>query len=283
MVTSKTVLNQDEFNLFRVYIQHECGIILGDDKLFLVEGRLAWLVKETKCKSFKDLYILMKKDPTKKLREKIIDAITTHETMWFRDLKQWDLLKNVILPKYINELRRGLKERINIWSVAASTGQEPYSMAMLILEALKKEPKVNKEQFYILATEASTSSLFIATSGRYNEGAMSKGMQPGYKEIYFEQTKEIWEVKPVIKNMINFKPLNYQDDMEDFPEFDLVFCKNIPNITSQEIRRELYKKIHLKLDKNGCMFLGITENLNGLNDLFETKTQDSCVYYTPKK
>ena len=283
MVTSKTVINQDEFNLFRVYIQQECGIVLGDDKLYLVEGRLSWLVKETKCKSFKDLYILMKKDPSKKLRDKVIDAITTNETMWFRDLRQWDLLKNLILPKYINELRRGIKERINIWSVAASTGQEPYSVAMLILEALKKEPKVSKEQFYILATEVSTSSLFLATSGRYNEVAMSKGMQPGYKEVYFTELKSIWEIKPTIKSMIDFKPFNFKDDLEDFPDFDLVFCKNISNFSSVEIRRELYKKLYTKIDKNGIMFLGITENLNGINDQFEYVTLDNCGYYTPHK
>jgi len=282
MITSKTAINQEVFNLIREYIQQECGIILGDDKISLVESRLSKIVIQSKCSSFKDFYLLIKKDKSKKLRDIIINAITTNETMWFRDLKQWELVKNIILPKYINDLRRENKDRVIIWSVASSTGQEPYSMAMLIQEALLKEPKVKLEQFFIIATDISRCAMFLAISGRYNKTAMSKGMLPGYEEKFFKTSKEIWEINQSIKDMVHFKQFDNQDYYEDFPNLDIIFCKNTTGYYTPKIQKEAFRIIQNKLDKDGYLFLGTTETISNLSSKFFSETIDNCQFYRIK-
>lgn len=283
MLSSKIAINHEEFVLLREYIQKECGIVVGDEKVYLIESRLARLVVETNCKSFKEFYLKAKSDVTRKLRDKIIDAMTTNETLWFRDMKPWTILKEVIIPKFIDDLRTGKKQRITVWSAAASTGQEPYSFAMLIDEAIKREPKVSREQFYILATDISPSALYMAISGRFNSIAMARGMLPGYKDKYFTDTNGVAEIIPEIKKMVVFKQFNLQHDFSKIPTCDLIFCRNVAIYFSPDFKKELFKKIYSKTDKDGYFFIGSTESLIGYSDDFEQLEYQKGVYYKPKK
>ena len=140
MLSSKIAINREEFVLLREYIQQECGIVVGDEKVYLIESRLARLVVETGSSSFKEFYLKAKSDITKKLRDKIVDAMTTNETLWFRDMKPWTIIKEILIPKFFDDLKSGRKQKITVWSAACSTGQEPYSLAMLLDEAMRKDP-----------------------------------------------------------------------------------------------------------------------------------------------
>lgn len=283
MLSSKIAINHEEFILLREYIQQECGIVVGDEKVYLIESRLARLVVETGCSSFKEFYIKAKSDFTKKLRDKIVDAMTTNETLWFRDMKPLTILKEVLIPKFIDDLKTGRKQKITIWSAACSTGQEPYSFAMLVDEAVKRDGKVSNSQFSILGTDISPSALYMAISGRFNTIAMSRGMLPGYKEKYFTDNNGVSEIKPEIKQMVVFKQFNLQHDFMKIPTCDLIFCRNVAIYFSADFKKDLFKKIWSKVDKDGYFFIGSTESLIGYSNDFEQLEYQKGVYYKPKK
>ncbi len=283
MLSSKIAINHEEFILLREYIQQECGILVGDEKVYLIESRLARLVVETNCNSFKEFYLKAKGDITKKLRDKIIDAMTTNETLWFRDVKPWTIIKEVVIPKFLDDLRSGRKQKIQVWSSAASTGQEAYSFAMLLDEALTHEPRIRREQFSILGTDISPSALYMAISGRFNSIAMARGMLPGYKEKYFKDLNNAFELSDEIKKMVVFKQFNLQHEFTKIPTCDLVFCRNVAIYFSTEFKRDLFKKLYNKVDKDGYFLIGSTESLIGYSEDFEQHEYQKGVYYKPKK
>ncbi|MCB5250153.1 MAG: protein-glutamate O-methyltransferase CheR [Candidatus Cloacimonadales bacterium] len=283
MLSSKIAINREEFVLLREYIQQECGIVVGDEKVYLIESRLARLVVETGSSSFKEFYLKAKSDITKKLRDKIVDAMTTNETLWFRDMKPWTIIKEILIPKFFDDLKSGRKQKITVWSAACSTGQEPYSLAMLLDEAMRKDPRINKNQFSILGTDISPSALYMAISGRYNTIAMSRGMLPGYKERYFIDQDGVSEIKPEIKEMVVYKQFNLQHDFAKIPSCDLIFCRNVAIYFSPEFKKELFKKIHAKLYSDGYFFIGSTESLIGYSTDYEQLEYQKGVYYKPKK
>jgi chemotaxis protein methyltransferase CheR len=283
MNTSKIPLGQDEFVLLKDYIHQECGIVVSEDKAYLIESRLVKLLYEEECTSFKEFYVKAKHDTTGKLKIKIIDAMTTNETLWFRDEKPWELVRDIIIPKFLDDLRNKRKDRIIIWSAGVSTGQEAYSFAMLLDEALKKEPQISPEQFYILATDISVSALFMAISGRYNNIVMSRGMLPGYKEKYFVSDNGVWEINPTIKNMVTFKQFNLQMPFEKIPVCDLIFCRNVSIYFSQNFKTELFKRIYDSLYSDGFFLIGASESLFGYSDDFEQMEFQKTLYYKPRK
>lgn len=283
MLSSKIVLNNEEFELLREYIQKVCGIVVGDEKVYLIESRLARLVVETGCSSFKEFYLKAKHDSSNKIRNKIIDAMTTNETLWFRDEKPWVILEEVILPKFIRDLKSGRREAIHVWSAAASTGQEPYSFAMLIHNAMEKNPFLKPSMFQILGTDISPSALYMAISGRYNNIAMSRGMRPGYRDKFFTKENNVFQIKDSIRKMVTFKQFNLLHDFLKIPTCDLVFARNVAIYFSPEIKRDLFRKIHGKIDEDGFFIIGSTESLIGYSRDFEQIEYKKGVYYRPKR
>jgi len=286
MLTSKIAINQEEFVLMREYIQKECGIVIGDEKMYLVESRLARLVVETESKSFKEFYLKAKSDISQKIRNKIVDAMTTNETLWFRDMKPWKIIEDIVIPKFISDLKSGKKSVINVWSAACSTGQEPYSFAMLLNEALVRERTISPSQFYILATDISPSALYMGISGRYNSIAMSRGMQEKYeifRNKYFKDQGTVFEIDENIKKMVDFKKFNLQNPFAKIPDCDLIFCRNVAIYFSPEFKKEVFRKIYEKTNKEGFFFIGSTESLIGYSSDFEQVEYQKGVYYKPKK
>jgi len=279
-------ISQEEFDLLRSYIQKHCGILVGDEKSYLIESRLAQLVVESGSTDFKQFYIKAKNDSAGALRDKIIDAMTTNETLWFRDGGPWKLLKEVLLPAFIETLASRKKMRIRIWSAACSTGQEPYSIAMLIedLLSLPSAKGVRPEQFEIMATDISPSVLFLAISGRYNQIAISRGLDDLHKNKYFEQKGRVWEIKPFLRKRITFKQFNLQHSFSPLGTFDLVLCRNVAIYFSTEFKKDLFSRIAATLRVNkGCLLLGSTESLIGYSEEFDMKDERNVIHYKVKE
>ena len=283
MLNSKVTISLEDFVHFRDYIAQEYGMMLQDEGISVVGSKLTRLMLEINCTNLKDFISRAKNDPTGKLKNDIIDIITSVETEWFRDTKPWILFRERILPVYIDDLRNKRKENIVIWSAGASTGQEPYSIAMMIDETIKKEPKIQKKQFFILATDTSPSSIYIASSGRYSDKNMSEGMLPGYIEKYFKKTDNIYEIKPDIKKMVHFMQLDLQDSFISLPTFDVIFCRNVVTYLSEKWRKTLYNKLLQKLDKNGYLFIGKDESLTDYSNKFDRFEFQQYSYFKPKK
>ena len=282
VITSKTFsIEQNEFELMRKYIDNNCGIVVGDEKSYLIESRLAKLVAETGSESFKEFYDILISNKIPGLRDKVIDAITTNETLWFRDGYPFEILKNLILPDFAQRSKMG---KYRIWSCGCSTGQEPYSLAMVIdrYATLNPQAKISLKNCEILATDISPSVLFLATTGRYDALSIKRGMDEVYLEKYFKQQGRVWTIDEDIKKAVTFKKLNLQDSLDHLGVFDIILCRNVIIYFSDEFKRRLFIKFSKLLSKEGYFFIGTAESAYGYTDIYNRIVSDDGVYYKLK-
>jgi chemotaxis protein methyltransferase CheR len=276
-----TSLSTTEFNLFRKYIAEQCGIEIEEDKAYLIESRFSKLLADSGLSSFEELYNRITGQADRRMAEKIIDAITTNETLWFRDKTPWDILENVLLPKYIDEFRSGKRLRVRIWSAACSTGQEPYSIAMMIDNFLAKNliKDVTLSQFEILATDISTTVLEIAQNGKYSSVSIIRGLDQFYKDKYFHNQVQTWELAEKIKNVVRFQQLNLQDSFQSLGEFDIVFCRYVMIYFSNQLKQEIANKMAGLIKPGGAFFIGSSELFSDTQNSFETVSYQNGIYY----
>ena len=276
-----TPLTRQEFELFQVYIEQECGISLDDEKTYLLESRLKGLVDEYECANFGDLHQKAKYDRVPLLRSKIIDAITTNETLWFRDNCPYKVLDEVFLPEMVCQLSIN-KPKIRIWSAACSTGQEPYSIAMVINEFCNRKGHdvIQPSQFEILATDISSEAVSTGKLGAYDKLAMTRGMPDSLKIKYFKQVQNYWVVDAELKKMIEFKEYNLQQDFGGMGTFDAIFCRNVAIYFAQEFKQQLFERLRAGLRPGGMFFLGSSETLAYYKSTFQVQEYGNCTYYT---
>ena len=274
-------VTQQEFNLLRDFIRLNCGIQLNDDKTYLIESRLAHLVMETGAKDFTEFYQKAKHDPSGSLRDRIVDAITTNETLWFRDGKPWVALKEHILPEFIKDLKEGRKRKIRIWSAASSTGQEAYSLTMLIDTLLgpSPSPEATPASFEIIGTDISPSVLFLAIAGRYNQIEISRGLEEYYRDKYFTKQGVVWVLNEAIRKRVTFKKFNLQDSFAPLGRFDLVLCRNVAIYFSDAFKKEIFAKIEQALNPGSPFFVGSAESLSGYTNAFKLMEYKDAIYY----
>lgn len=272
-------LNENEFKLLRDYIEQHCGIALDSDKMYLVESRLIKLVIESQSNSFHDFYLKAKNDLAQTWKNKIVDAMTTNETLWFRDEHPYITLRDVIFPEMIKK-----KMPVRIWSAACSSGQEPYSIAMMAHEASRRagDPFLINGGLTIIGTDICSSILFVAKAGRYNGLAMSRGMMDGIKERYFTEQGAIATINDDVKKMVHFQSFNLQDSFATLGSFDIVFLRNVAIYFSADFKREIFKKIAQSLKPNGYLFLGASESLIGYSEDFKVQENGKTLYYQLK-
>ncbi|WP_005031754.1 CheR family methyltransferase [Holophaga foetida] len=272
-------ISPNEFKLLRDYIEQHCGIALGEEKAYLVETRLASLLVETGCQDFGSFYRLAAANGSPTLRDRIVDAMTTNETLWFRDQHPFEILKTKLLPPLAEEVRSGSRFRIRIWSAASSTGQEPYSIAMTIQEFCKANPGIRPEHFEILATDISPSALFLAKAGRYDAAAIARGLPDYHRNTYFEPAGPVWTVKDSLKQMITYRRFNLQDPLDSLGKMDVVFCRYVAIYFSESFKRQIYSGIARILSPSGHLIISAVESLRGLVDDFEALSHANGTYY----
>ena len=275
-------LTKDEFQLFRNFIEESCGISLGDDKEYLVESRLASLVEESGCGRYKDLYFKAKSEARTGLRDKIVDIMTTNETLWFRDAHPFHILKEKIFRQYDEEVQNGKRRSVKIWSAACATGQEPYSIAMTTMDFAKNSNALRPQHFQILATDISPSALYIATVGNYDVFAMNRGLPEPYRDSYFDKSGRFWRVKDEVKGRVSFKKYNLQDPLLPLGKFDIIFCRNVAIYFSHDFKVDLFSRMAKILHPGGYFFLGASESMTAFSDAFEMMKHKEGVYYKIK-
>lgn len=274
-------ISKEEFSLLRNLIEQACGIALTEDKTYLIENRLAKLVAEQGCSTYSEFYLKASKDPDPSLRNKIVDAMTTNETLWFRDDHPFRVMTEHLLPIYDQEYRDGNRRDLRIWSAACSTGQEPYSIVMTILDFVRDggRRELADDRTEILATDISPTALFLAKAGRYDAISISRGMKPEYLERYFTDKGRVHVLSEDIRNRVKFQSFNLQDSFASFGSFDLVFLRNVAIYFSIDFKRALFDKIADALRPGGHLFLGSAESLSGLSDRFEMCEHGRAIFY----
>jgi chemotaxis protein methyltransferase CheR len=278
-----TKISDNEFECMKEYIEKNCGILLTNQKAYLVESRLTHILIESGCQNYRDLYLKAKMDTSFKLRNKIIDAMTTNETLWFRDQAPFDFLAKTILKNYLKELVGQTRQKIRIWSAACSTGQEPYSIAMIIQEFARLNPSFPIESVEIIATDISPTALFLANAARYDQIAISRGLPDDIKNRYFSQDQKTWKLNDPVKKMVKLQKLNLQDSFTSLGMFDIIFCRNVAIYFSDAFKSDLFTRIAKALTTNGYFFVGASESLSFYSNLFKMYTSDRVVYYQVKK
>jgi len=272
-------LQPQEFAGVAQYIYSVCSVSLDDSKGYLIESRLAGLVEEAGCRSYRALVERAKTDPTHALERRVVDAITTNETYFFRDTAPFDLLRHKIIPDIIDRSGRAAPIRIRIWSAACSTGQELYSIAFLLRELLGDSDRYD---IRLMGTDISDDAVARASRGQYNPIEISRGLSDAQRARYFVSTASQWQVRDDIRAMVSFRRLNLMADFAALGRFDVIFCRNVAIYFTERDRISLFGRIGRVLEPEGCLIIGALESLNGLCPEFESKRHLRAVYYQTK-
>ncbi len=252
--------------------------MLGENKQYLVASRLNRLLRELEIESVGELVQGLGKQPRSGLRERIIDAMTTNETFWFRDNHPYALLKNLILPG----LAKQRPAQVRIWSAACSSGQEPYSISMVVQEYLQSRPGSLSNNVQIIGTDISPSMLESAKSGKYDALALSRGLSPERKQRFFVPQGSLWQVKDEIRNRVRFAELNLMNNYASLGKFDIVFCRNVLIYFSSQLKRDILRRIAQAMVPGGYLFLGSTETIASYSDAFDTVRHEGGIVYRLK-
>ena len=267
------------------YVAEACCIHLGEEKRYLFEARLGKIIAESGAKTIPEFIRLAQADTTGRLRDKIIDSMTTHETYWFRDARPWDAVEKSILPELAQLLKSGKKSRIRILSAACSSGQEPYCIALLIhkLKAAGLLEEANLKSFEIIGFDISPGTLFLAQAGRYSQLEISRGLPDYWRINYFEEsTSNTWTLKPQVRSMVTFKRKNLQDDLLSLGQFDFVLCRNVAIYFQDNFKKDLFNRLAEIIVPNGRLMLGGTESLLTHQNLFALEEINSSFFYKRK-
>ena len=276
---SRELLEQAEFNEFRQFLEQACGISLGDNKQYLVTNRIRRILEEHKLASFSELVKALKQGFNRKLKEQVIDSMTTNETFWFRDNYPFDYLRTTLLPQLMAPNNR-MAGPLRVWSAACSSGQEPYSISMMVEEYKRQAMGNLARQVQIVATDLSPTVLDQAKRGEYDKLSVIRGLTQERLDRYFDkQSDNAWRVKSLIKERIDFRPLNLMDPYVGLGKFDIVFCRNVLIYFNADLKRQILQKIHASLKPQGILFLGSSEGLAGVADLFEMVRCDPGILY----
>ncbi|HEX7763030.1 MAG TPA: protein-glutamate O-methyltransferase CheR [Cellvibrio sp.] len=272
-------LNQADFDQFRQFLEEACGISLGDNKQYLVTNRIRRILEENNIASFGELVKSLKQGFNRKLKDQVIDSMTTNETFWFRDNYPYDHLKNVLLPQLMAGNNR-MFGPVRIWSAACSSGQEPYSISMMVEEYKRQNMGNLARPVQVVATDLSSTVLDQARSGEYDKLSVMRGLSSERLERYFDNpTPVLWKVKPFVKERIEFRSLNLMDSYVGLGKFDIVFCRNVLIYFNADLKRQILQKIHASLKPQGILFLGSSEGLAGVADLFDMVRCEPGILY----
>ena len=278
LVTEKQEVTDVQYRRFAAFVEEKCGIVLGDGKQYLVNSRLSSLLSKFRVQTVDDLINLaMEEKPNNKAQEEVIDAMTTNETLWFRDTYPYKALETIILP----ELAKKAKYPVRIWSAACSSGQEPYSIGMIIQEQMSKMLHIDPKQTQIIGTDLSPEMLSICRRGQYDVHALSRGLSPERKEKFFRPTHNpnMMAIDSRVKSMVEFRPMNLLGSYALMGRFDVIFCRNVLIYFSNDVKADILRKLTMCLNPGGYLILGSTETLVGVADKYEMMRCNPGIIY----
>lgn len=276
-------ITPDEIKLFSRYIYSISGISLDVKKAYLIETRLRRIIEKEGFGSYTELYHKAKADTSKSLERKIIDAVTTNETLFFRDSAPFEMFRHKIMPDLIDKRTEASSGNmpvcLRIWSTACSTGQEIYSIAIILKELL---PDLKKYNIRLLGTDISDGAVAQASYGKYSKFEIERGLDKERLRIFFNQNSNYWKIRDDIRAMVLFKKFNLMEPFVGMGKFDVIFCRNVAIYFNIEDRKRLFEKIAGVIEPDGYLIIGSTESLTGICPMFEPKRHLRSVFYQLK-
>lgn len=279
---SALAVSREEMSVWSRYIHEICGVVLDESKSYLLQTRLGELVREAGVASLSELYFKAKADLSQALRRKIIDAITTNETSFFRDQAPFDLLRHKIVPELIDRRRRpgSRSVTLRIWSAACSTGQEAYSTGVVLKELLGD---LTQHDIRIVGTDISDKAVARASYGHFSRLELDRGMAPDKVDRYFMPVGDKWKIRDEIRALASFRTMNLLQPFSFPVPFDIVFCRNVAIYFNEPDKKRLFQGIAKNLAKDGALIIGATESITGLCPEYEPKRHVRSVYYQLKE
>jgi chemotaxis protein methyltransferase CheR len=258
-----TISNTD-FTYIRDLIRQRAAIILEPGKEYLVESRLLPVARQEGLTSLAELIARLRTQPYNGLHHKVVEAMTTNETSFFRDVHPFEALKKVIVPELIT--KRATGRTLNLWCGAASSGQEPYTVALVLREHF---PALAQWNVRFMATDLSHKMLVRAQAGKYSQLEVNRGLPAPLLVKHFTKHGLEWHVKDDLRKMIEFRQLNLIDAWPVMPAMDIVFLRNVLIYFNVDTKKMILGKIRQLLQPDGYLFLGGAETTMGLDDAFE--------------
>jgi len=261
-------LGDDEFTFLRDFVYKHCGIVLGEHKRQLVQGRLLRRLRALRLSGFAQYVELLRNDPEAELGE-LASAISTNVTAFFREVHHYDLLVDELLPRWLEAKKRD-GSRLRIWSAGCSSGEEPYALAMVLAEALEKSGSGVDAK--ILATDLSPQALEAARLGEYPLDRLS-GVSDARRSRWFQRGEGAYQglarIHPRLRELVTIQPLNLLHEWPMKGPFDAIFCRNVVIYFDKPTKQRLFERYAGMLPPGGYLFLGHSESMYGLSDAFE--------------
>jgi len=274
---STITLQPDVLNYVCTLVQERSAIELEAGKAYLIEARLTPVAKRHGFQTPTELIRSMQTKPVAELQRQVVEAMTTNETSFFRDTHPFEALRTDILPPILKQ--QAARRTLNIWSAACSTGQEAYSVAMLLRESF---PELSGWNVKILGTDLSEEVLTKARAASFSQIEMNRGLPAALLARYFKRQGMHWELEPRIKELTSFVKLNLIETWPPMPTMDVVFLRNVLIYFAPETKKLILKKIRKCIAPHGVLFLGAAETTMGLDDAFVRVQSSNSVYYRLK-
>lgn len=266
-------MTPDMFDFFSKFLRERSGLALQKEKQYLLENRLASVVRSCQLDDEKTLYDMVRSDPNNQLANLVVEAMSVTETSFFRDSTPFDLFLKRALPEILDNRPYGTP--IRIWSAAASSGQEAYTLAILCRE---NADLLAGHRLEIVATDISTQVLEKARAGVYSQFEVQRGMPVKMLLKYFDQSGDLWRLRPEIKSMVNFQQFNLMSPFVGFQQYDIVLCRNVLIYFDVETKKSVLEKIRKVVAPDGFLMLGGAETVVGLSDHFVVDEKDRMIF-----
>jgi chemotaxis protein methyltransferase CheR len=267
-----------DFDYVKDLIRKQAGITLDGDKRALVESRLTGLCMKEGLAGLEDLFHRLRAEKFSPLHVRLVESMTTNETLFFRDGSPFEGLRKKVLPDLI--AKRRAEKKLRIFSAACSTGQEPYSIAMLIHENFQE---VWGWDLKIFAADYSKEMIVKAKQGRYSQFEVSRGLPENYRNKYFQQRGDAWQISSNIQSKVEFQTLNLAGAWHLGDKFDVIFLRNVMIYFDWETKKGILNRIHGHLKPDGALFLGTAETYVSLDARFKMETFEKALYYSPQR
>lgn len=268
---------ESDLDWLRHLVRTRSAIVLDEGKDYLIESRLMPVARTAGFATLGDFLTAARHPASAALRDRAVEAMTTNETSFFRDAKPFDALRDAILPELL--MRRSATRSLTVWSAACSTGQEPYSLAMLLHDRF---PELASWQVRILGTDLSTAVLDRARSGRYSQLEVNRGLPAPYLLRYFARDGAGWQLSAPIRDAVEFQPLNLIESWPSLPPLDIVLLRNVLIYFDVDVKRRILARVRGLLRPDGYLFLGGAETTLNLDDTFERAPFDHASCYRLK-
>lgn len=272
-------VSQIEMQLVSQYVAEVSGIVIDVEKAYFVQSRLEPLLQQERAVGYADVVRRARQDPTGELRMRIIDAVTTKETSFFRDRRPFDLLIHKLVPDLFSGQPgsgAGGRKHLSIWSAACATGQEVYSIAISLKELLFD---LSRYWIKILGTDISEAALESASKGEYSAHQVSRGLEEKHLKRYFVPRGDGYRINDELRATASFQRLNLLKPFRHVGTYDIIFCRNVAIYFDAEVRRGLFQRMAEQLRPGGVLVVGSTESLLGISHRFEHETFHGATYY----